>query len=251
MNNLLTIITVTKDDYEGACSTMRSTRRLRNEHGLRQVIIDSSSEATAVKLRNIAGEENNIDYVWQEPSGIAKAFNMGLRLAKAEWVWFLNGGDQVHPDIDAHNFIYIISQSKADAIIFDLELVPSGVTRSHPPLWALWPPLSAWIPHPATITRQNLYATYGTFTETYEIAMDFDFWLRCFSKNVRVDMLSIPLTKFDTGGRSNSDYAKISSEALSGIKEHGWNLIRIWLMNGVFMVKTFWNYLRGLKGGDV
>jgi glycosyltransferase involved in cell wall biosynthesis len=244
MNGILDLITVTKDDLEGVSSTIRSTRQLRENHGVRQIVVDSSNEETRDKLKKLLSVEQNIDFIWQKPAGISAAFNLGLSLSDAYWVWFLNGGDQVHPDVDTNNFMYIIAQSKADAIIFDFELEPTGVRPLHPPLWALWPPVSSWIPHPATLTRQNLYKGYGMFNESYEIAMDFDFWLRCFSKQVRVDMLSIPLTKFDTSGRSYTNNAETSREAISIIKKHLCNMVRIWLINGALILKASWYHLR-------
>ena len=247
MNEILNIITITKNDLEGLLSTIESTKKLRIKHNIHQIIVDSSTVEAQTKIKEFIINEHNISYVWQEPSGISSAFNLGLSLSKSEWIWFLNGGDQVHPEIDTAHFLYIIEQSKADAIIFDFELMPSGIKPSHPPLWLLWPPLSAWIPHLSTLTRRGLYDMYGKFNESYQIAMDFEFWLRCFSKHVLVDMLSIPIAKFDTNGRSYTNSTQTSQEAVSIIKKHLRNIFKIWFMNGVFIIKTSWNYLKHSK----
>src|SRR4030042_1055251 len=229
MKTLLDIITVTKDDLDGVTSTIKSTGKMRSAPGVRHIIIDSSDDGMAEKVKRFASIEQNIDYVWQAPSGISAAFNLGLSLSKAEWVWFLNGGDEVHPDVEPEKLLYLIKQRRSDAIIFEIELMQSGERLKHPQMCAMWPPLFAWIPHPATLTRRHLYEKYGNFNESLKIAMDYEFWIRCFSKDVTVDMISIPIVKFDTKGMSYSRTAQVSREAVSIIKSHLWEMIKIWL----------------------
>ena len=247
MGILLDIITVTKDDFEGVTSTIKSTRKLRSASGVRHIIIDSSDYGMAAKVKWLASSEQNVDYIWREPSGISAAFNLGLSLSKAEWVWFLNGGDEVHPDVETEKLLFLIKQSRSDAIIFEIELMQSSERLKHPRMWSMWPPVFAWIPHPATLTRRYLYEKYGNFNESLKIAMDYEFWIRCFSKDVTVDMISIPIVKFDTKGMSYSRTEQVSREAFSIIKSHLWKMIKIWLKNGLLIVKALFYYSKQSK----
>jgi glycosyltransferase involved in cell wall biosynthesis len=245
----LDIITITKDDLEGVSGTIKSTELLRFRDGVRQIIVDSSCSEIGAKIKELVSGEKNIDYIWQAPSGISAAFNLGLSLSKAEWVWFLNGGDEVHPDAEPEKLLYLIKQSRSDAIIFEIELMQSGERLRHPRMWSMWPPLFAWIPHPATLTRRYLYEKYGNFNESLKIAMDYEFWIRCFSKDVTVDMISIPIVKFDTKGMSYSRTAQVSREAVSIIKSHLWEMIKIWLKNGLLIVRALFHFSKKSKGG--
>ena len=227
MSAIIDIITVTKDDLEGVTATIKSTRRLRARHQIRQIIIDSSKKGTSEKIRRLISSEQNIEYIWQEPSGIAAAFNLGLRLSKAQWVWFLNGMDEVHHSVDPDKLLYIVRESRANAIIFEIELMQSSIRVSHPPIWNLWPPLCPnWIPHAATLLRRKLFDQYGLFNEEYQIAMDGELWLRFFSNRVTVDMISIPIALFDEGGIANTQIRENLKEVRKIIRSHFWALLK-------------------------
>ncbi|MBD3322936.1 glycosyltransferase [candidate division KSB3 bacterium] len=229
MTTLLDIITVTKDDFEGVTGTIRSTRQLRSIPGIHQIIVDSSATETQQLLQEFIAGEQHLTYIWQQPSGIAPAFNLGLRLSQAEWVWFLNGGDEVCPDIDAEKLLYLVKNSRADAIVFDVEFTPSHTRLEHPPMWAMWPLIpSTWLPHQATLTRRRLYEQYGTFNESFHIAMDVEFWVRCFSKHVIVDTISIPLALFDVTGISRTQRERSMYEVTRLVIMHFWQFVKIW-----------------------
>lgn len=152
---ILNIITVTKDDIEGLKKTITSTKKIREEFNIYQIIVDSSIGENKKEVINYLQNEKNTKYYWQEPSGVAAAFNFGLKNAEADWIWFLNGGDEVHDCFDAGFFLNLLSHSNSDAIVFQIEYAQSSLIPRHPQMWALWPPLLSWIPHPSTITNKN------------------------------------------------------------------------------------------------
>lgn len=236
---LLTIISITKDDPNGIKKTIESTRTLRKYPGVKQIIIDSSSDETKTAIKSLAEGNENIEHIWQEPSGRSTAFNLGLNLAESEWIWFLNGGDEVHSHFAADNFLYLLNESVADAIIFQNEWKGTGRVAKHPPMWAMWPPLNPWIPHPSTLTRKSLYLKHGDFDETFEIAMDYEFWIRCLSKDTVVDTISIPITKYDITGISSTQTSKVAREAVRVITLHRWMLIKTWLKNGLIILNAW------------
>jgi glycosyltransferase involved in cell wall biosynthesis len=232
MGNQLDIVTVTKNDLEGIHNTVKSTSKFRATGRVRQIIIDSSGKELAAELNEILKNENAIEYAWQEPSGIAAAFNLGLKIAKGEWVWFLNGRDEIHPHADPENMFFLIDKSKADAIIFELEYMQSRTRYKHPPLQALWPPAFNWIPHPATLLRRDMFQRYGQFDEHLQIAMDGDLWFRFFGTEAVVDMLSIPITLYDEQGVSSLRRQEMASEMEKILRKNLWSIMRIWLGNG-------------------
>ncbi len=200
---LLDIITITKDDFEGLKKTVESTKALRkNYESVEQIIVDSSNKAIKKKNIEFLKNQENIRYLWQEPKGRSAAFNFGLNNSDSEWVWFLNGGDEIRSDLNYDCFLNILSQNNSDTIIFQLEHIQSNLIPKHPELWSLWPPLLSWIPHPATITRRYLYNKFGNFDESLRIAMDFELWIRFFSEKVVVDFISIPIARFYQTGDS-------------------------------------------------
>jgi len=239
MNPTLDIITITKDDPGGIAATIYSTRKIRAYSGVRQIIVDGSSEPVQKLIQELLLGEDNIDYIWQKPCGIAAAFNQGLHIAKAEWVWFLNSKDEFHPNIDPLILLNILSSSKADAIIFELEFMQSRTRYVHPPMWALWPPVLFWVPHPATVVKRHLFEKYGRFKEEFKIAMDGEMWFRLFSQNVVVDMLSMPLTMYDEGGLSRRQKTETAREGIKIIRRYLPIMVRIWINNGKSICTAF------------
>lgn len=241
--SLLDIITITKNDFRGICNTIESTKFLREHSGVKQIIIDSSTDETKNRVASLAESSNNVEYIWQEAVGISKAFNLGLGHSSSKWVWFLNGGDRIHPGCNLDHIIYLLDNSRADAVIFENEVSGHKSIQKHPPMWAMWPPLYAWIPHPSAFTRRQLYDQHGIFDESFEIAMDYEFWIRCLSKQVTVDTISIPLTLFDNSGISSTQPEKTAYEALRTIKKHFWPLLMIWLKSGISILRAGYTYM--------
>ena len=238
VNLLLDIITITKNDPEGFIRTIESTRVIRENFNVKQIIVDSSDEAVKEKIFPLLSDEKNITYYWCKPSGRSAAFNYGLSFSDAKWVWFLNGGDRLHPNLDIENFFKLLSYNNSDAIIFQLQYSKSLATYRHPYMWALWPPLLSWITHPSSVTQRELFKKFGLFDESLKIAMDYEFWLRCFSKNVVVDLISIPVAVFDETGVSNILNKEIKRERIRVIRKYFWSVVKMWFLNGFIVLKA-------------
>lgn len=240
MKSVLNIITVTKDDLDGVAATIKSTRKLRAHTGVRQIIIDSSDETVSPKLIALLDGQPNLDYFWQRPSGIASAFNLGISHSTAEWLWFLNGRDEIHPDLDVNFLLQILNYSQADVLIFQIEYMTSQSQRKkNPPLCNLWPPMYPnWVPHPGTFIRTGLFEKYGVFDTDFKIAMDAEMWMRLFSKNVVVDLLSIPVVLYDINGIAATRPIETDKEARKIIRKNIRMLFRKWLGRGVHLFRA-------------
>jgi hypothetical protein len=238
MRPLLEIITVTKDDLDGVAATIASTRKLRACAGIRQIIVDSSGEHVADKVRLLSAGEVNLDYIWQEPKGIAVAFNLGISHSTACWLWFLNGKDVVHPDLIESLLLQLLNLSSADVLIFQMELMQDRVLVKRPPLRSMWPPIY-WVPHPATFIRAKLFSQYGNFNSEFKIAMDADLWMRLFRKDISADLISIPVVLYDQNGVSSTAGLEVRKEAIKIIKSHIRMLLRVWIYRGINLYELY------------
>ena len=123
MDFFLDIITVKKDDLEGLENTLKSTEDIREYPGVRQIIVDSSTGRVRNEVRELAGECKNVEYLWQAAKGIAGAFNLGLSIVKAEWVWCLNGRDEINPQIDIKAILYMLEATNADILLIQIHAI--------------------------------------------------------------------------------------------------------------------------------
>ncbi len=244
MTRLLDMITITKDDLDGVAVTIESTDKFNRLPGFGHIVVDGSSENTRKQVAQLAGDRPNMEYFWQAPTGISAAFNAGLHRSQAEWIWFLNGGDTVHPRISPELLFPLLENSTADAMIFQIEFVNTGKIPPHPPIWMRWPPVWSWIPHPAAIVRRNLLTRFGAFDESYRIAMDYEFWFRGLANDVVVDTISIPLSRFTMDGLSATQWPLTCAEATRAIKANLWPMLKIWLRNGASIFSALLHFYR-------
>lgn len=229
---MLNIITVTKDDVQGFANTLASSKILREKFGVLQIVIDSSKEPGKNYVEKLCNSENNVKYFWQEPGGISSAFNYGILNSGSEWLWFINGGDIISKDLDYEFFLKCLDYSNSDVIVFQTnDNKTNKFLADRPPIWALWPPVLSWIPHPATILKKELFNKFGLFDETLKLAMDYELWLKFFSKNIVVDLFSMTISIFNREGASNKLNKKTRAEVAKVIRRYFWIIIK----------KEFWS----------
>ena len=246
---MLEIITITKNDINGLKRTVDSTKVLREKYNVRQIIIDSSDSDIKKLVSDFAVKGKNIIYCWQEPKGISAAFNYGLKEAEGDWIWCLNGGDTIKDGLNVEWFLNYLSMSRADAVIFQTEDMATGqILEKFPPIWGIWPPLSSWIPHPSTIIKKKLFNEFGFFNEKYKLAMDYELYLRFFSKNISVDLVSVVIAAFNKEGASYQFNKRTRSEVAKIIRRYFWVIVKkeLWglriIIKALIINSRFINY---------
>lgn len=210
MKPLITIVTITKDDYNGAKATIQSLEELAEVMSLEQIIVDASYNLDAQQLKSYCRKLKHVKYFPQLSSGRSNAFNEGIARATGKWIWFLNGGDKLKGAIKHSTLKDILQTSKAHAIFFLND--SGGIVDKFPSLSSLWPIYFNWVSHPSAIFRTEvLTRKRPLFLSTYKIAMDQELWVR-FLGSLTVDMLNIALVDFDLTGISSRQLSKRARE---------------------------------------
>ncbi|MFT3782918.1 MAG: glycosyltransferase [Nibricoccus sp.] len=193
---ILTLVTITKVDETGLSATLASTRFVRRLDRVQHIVLDGAG------IEQKAAEAAGCLWVEQRGRGIAGAFNEGLAAAAGDWVWFLNGGDAIHEDLQAEWLLQHLSRTRADVVIGMIQFEGEAAPRRLPHVSYQWPLIACWLPHPATIVRRELLSKAGGFDERCRVAMDYDLWFRLLKRPIALDVLSIPFTRFDRNGVS-------------------------------------------------
>ena len=115
----------------------------------------------------------------------------------------------------------------------------TGDILQHPNLWSLWPPVLSWVPHPSTIVRKKLFDDYGLFDENLNIAMDYEIWIRFFSKNIKVDVISIPLIIFYQSGLDLTRNNETKREVSRVLRKYFWVILKKWFWQLRIIAKAF------------
>jgi hypothetical protein len=222
--SILALITITKDDPKGFIRAVTSATNIRAAGALHVVI--HGGAITASIQKGVESACGPVQLEHRAARGIADAFNFGWRGTSAEWIWFLNGGDAVHEDLDPVWLLTLLAKTKADLVVGTIHRDGEAAPVKLPPLSEQWPILRSWPPHPAVIVRRKLLEAVGGFDERWRIAMDFDLWQRIIGRDVVVDVVSVPFARFDVTGMSERPemHHQVLEEESAIIRRHSGKL---------------------------
>jgi glycosyltransferase involved in cell wall biosynthesis len=205
MSIKLTIITINYNDKIGLQKTIKSVVN-QTWKDFEFVVIDGGSTDGSKELIELY--KNYIDYSISEPdSGIYNAMNKGIKVAKGEFLLFLNSGDslqnnsvleKVHTELNNNFSIFygklIISTNNIDSVAC---CPPYELKFSYF--------LDYSLPHQATFINRNLFIKYFYYNESLKIMADWEFIIFVICKmNEPYKYLDILISNYDDGGISSS-----------------------------------------------
>lgn len=173
--------------YNSAATIVRAIESVRNQLGVTTeiILVDDGSTDDSVSLASKASGGELIVHSLNGPSGTAYARNQGLKLAKGEWIQFLDADDTLHPEKLGRQ---IASAQDADIVFSDWYVIVNGQIREKqkPHRFAntshkLEMILQGNRLHSASpLSRRRLVERVGWFNETL-YHEDWEYWVRLFS----------------------------------------------------------------------
>jgi glycosyltransferase involved in cell wall biosynthesis len=235
---LVSVITVVFNGRESVEQTLRGVLE-QSYDNVEYIVIDGGSTDGTTEI--IRKYEQAIDYWVSEPdSGIAEAWNKGIKASTGDIIGIINGGDWYELNA-AENVAGLFLQNKAAGVIHgnrkqwnELGTLVLGISR---PAIRVEKVTTLRLPvnHPTCFVRRQTYQTYGLFNTNYRVAMDYDFISRLCNQKVSFLYLDAVIANMRTGG---------ASCGLTGAREGREILIR----NGSkSSVAYFYYYLEVLK----
>lgn len=178
----VSIITINYNNATGLERTIKSIVS-QNHTDFEYLVIDGNSSDRSIDI--IKENESRIDFWISEPdSGIYNAMNKGIKLAKGEYILFVNSGDVIQTQADIRGIIGQISDE--DIIYFNLEIADSNVNyiKSYPDQLDFKHFAEDSLPHTASFIKRELLVNYGYYSENMKIASDWAFFIDavCLSK---------------------------------------------------------------------
>lgn len=207
----LTIITINYNNAAGLQRTVDSVL-LQTYADFEFIIVDgASTDGSKQILEHLQQEKQagNILFpltIISEPdAGIYNAMNKGIRLAKGEYLQFLNSGDY----LTEHS---ILSQvfalaNNADIIYGNrIDLQENGTQSER----LYTQPLTAYffwrtsLSHQASFIRRTLFDSIGMYREDLKFASDWEFFMKAIlQQRVYVQYLALPICYYTIGGISS------------------------------------------------
>ena len=200
MKDLISVITINYNNAEGLSKTISSVVE-QTYSEIEFIVIDGASKDASADV--LEASKDKISKLVSEPdTGIYDAMNKGIKLARGEFLLFLNSGDfltnpKALSDFVAHekfsgDIIYGDYKFENGEKIYPDTLPPNYFMKTS-------------LPHQSTLFKSDVFDEMGYYDESYKMGADRAFFLKCFVSN-KFTFSHVPylLTKFDLQGISNN-----------------------------------------------
>lgn len=243
---LFSIITVTYHAESVLEETILSVVS-QTYHNIEYIIVDGASKDRTLSIVN--KYRDKIQAVVSEPDkGLYDAMNKGLKMAKGEYVCFLNAGDTFHEDDTLQLIVHQLNKSNVlpDVIYGETALVDAQrhfvrMRRLQTPDTLNWKSFrqGMLVCHQAFIAKRAVAETYDL---NYRFSADFDWCIRVMKKasllhNTRLTLIDYLDEGMTTKNRKASLKERFRIMAkhygyISTVLHHIWFILRLLLKPG-------------------
>ena len=194
----LSIITVNLNNKTGLEKTVKSVCSQTFEE-FEFIIIDGGS--TDGSLDIIKRYEDNIScWVSEQDKGVYNAMNKGIKMAKGEYLQFLNSGDSL---INSDVLNKVFKENKTEDIIYGNLMIGKKFLKS-PPVLSFLVFFNDTINHQASFIKKALFEKYGLYREDLKIVSDWEFFMKTILfENCTHKYIDILIVSYEGGGISS------------------------------------------------
>jgi glycosyltransferase involved in cell wall biosynthesis len=214
----ISVITVCLNAKEFIEQTIRSVLGQTYPH-MEYLIIDGGSSDGTLEI--IKKYESHLAYWHSRPDrGAAHAFNLGLAQSRGDWILYLNADDFfLRPQVMEMMAPHLANYNKADVVCGQMIRINRQLHPQPMPLSKIMGRPWRWeefrrvctIMHPTSFTHRRYFDRVGCFNETFQIAMDYELFLRG-GKTLQVQYIPIPLVGMRSGGLSGKSLTAAARE---------------------------------------
>tara|TARA_R110002096_G_C14612978_1_gene723576 strand:+ start:294 stop:1103 length:810 start_codon:yes stop_codon:yes gene_type:complete len=177
---LISIITINFNNLDGLKKTMSSVFN-QSWKEFEYIVIDGgSTDGSAAYIEN---HKDKIDYWVSEPDkGVYNAMNKAIKVAKGDYLLFLNSGDHFYENLVLErNYKFI---NNYDLIYFNIKVVTSEAEHiNNPPDYLVFSYfINDTLPHQTTFIRASLFEKVGYYDESLKIVSDWKFFVESICK---------------------------------------------------------------------
>jgi len=200
MKKLLSVVTINKNNADGLNSTLTSLRPYRNDERFEFIFIDGLSNDNSLAVAK--SFYNDSEIICESDTGIYNAMNKGLRKADAEYVIWINSGDQLVSDC---SFMENLAEDMADIHAFAVEEYDQHGRFRKILIPSIGKMPNGMIQHQGMIFQRHAVLAIGGYDESFKITSDFDLLLKIYLLNGIIKCHSeTSVSRFYLGGISST-----------------------------------------------
>ena len=198
------IITINLNNKPGLLRTIESVVS-QTYTDFEYIVIDGASKDGSQEV--IQQYADQIDYWVSEPdNGIYQAMNKGIKVAKGDFLLFLNSGDYLFANFTLDEVKKLINPSSSFAsgnLFFSSS--KGKVIRNVPETLSFDFLVSSFLPHSSTFILRKMFDKYGLYKEEYKIVSDWAFFLEALIDGTEsYQKINCVVSIFDTSGISGN-----------------------------------------------
>ena len=210
----LSIITINRNNAKGLKKTIESVL-YQTYSDFEYIVIDGASTDNSVELVKALLMPLTISSSWNgrltwlsEPdTGVYNAMNKGLRMAKGEYVLFLNSADCLASK-DVLKEVFQQARNEDLLVGSQYEECEDGIMKRLPQIEMQYVSFDTFrntnFPHQSTFIKRELLLQVGGYREDFRIISDWAFnMLALFKLNAKVRQLPNIISIYDTTGMSS------------------------------------------------
>lgn len=207
---LFTIITVCRN-AEAVISVSLDSLAAQTFKDWEWIMVDgASTDATVAQANTLHGKGRRLEIISEPDTGIYSAMNKGLRIARGQFVYFLNADDILHDERVLEDVAQELRMVPDTDFLYGNILVchsgqPDLLYRPQPPSRALEEMVCGCIPHQGSFARLSLFlGEIGFFNEELRIAADYQWMMDAVtSPTVQLHYLDRAIAKYAGDGASS------------------------------------------------
>ncbi len=222
----LSIITINRNNAPGLKKTTKSVFAQTSQEFEYIVIDGASTDGSNEIISQYANMPITHDFQWisELDSGIYNAMNKGIKMAKGNYLQFLNSGDTlVAPDVTGKMLKELENKDKI-AILYGnmLKQMSKGILRD-PGFSGRQPTLldfyTGTLNHSPAYIQRSLFEKYGLYDEQLKIVSDWKWYLQAIIfGGEQIAYADIDVTLFDMNGISTINSSLDKSERQQVLK---------------------------------
>ncbi len=236
----LSIITVTYNAETTIGRTLKSVEAQTYRGFIEHIIIDGASKDKTVGILEAYRKRNGsiaVTVVSEPDKGLYDAMNKGLRLAKGEFVCFLNAGDKLHDPKTIEDVFDSLDNSDETGVIYgDTDIVDDeGRFLRHRHLNA--PTTLTWksFKHGMLVCHQSFYARRELcvpFDTRYRFSADVDWCIRVMKggaeRHLKNHNMQMVMTDYLDSGMTTRNHKASLLERFKVMQRHYGLLSTLW-----------------------
>lgn len=199
----VSIITINYNNKIGLERTIKSVQN-QTFSNYEHIIIDGNSTDGGKCII----EENKTcfsHYVSEPDTGIYNAMNKGIKVAKGEYLFFLNSGDDLVNENALTEVVKYLTEE--DFVYFNINRVQNNTSKVKevPSIMSFFYLHNDTIPHQSIFIKNELFNTVGLYDENLKIVSDWKFIITALIKfNASYKHINKVFSNFYEGGISSS-----------------------------------------------